>query len=486
MKKLFILSAILALTGLGSCKKWLDARPDQTLYVDEVLKDRQGFARALAGVYSQMAGASLYGRELEFGMLDVMASYWVMTSTHVYYPDYLFSYRDAGVEQRVSAIWSGMYDAIHACNVILQQIDQLKTDPYYGLIKGETLGLRAFLHFELLKLFGPVIKQRGLDTRSIPYYKAPTKKAQEFLTSRACLELIEQDLQAAKDLLADDPILTQGRKADGNKAGDVYDSLLDRRGIHLNYYAVLALLARKSQWEGNLQEAGTRARFLLDKLTNSKAVSFMDASEVLKNIEDNVLGDIRFAKENIFGLYINDLINIKNIYSSNQINRGLKPNYNAFLKDLYTRGTGNAQDLRILAWWVSRPMIIKLLYPFPHSGAYNPDHYEAQLINLSEVYFILVESYLQQDLKKALGYLNVVRQARRLPALEYSVDLTKEKIADYLLDEVRREYIGEGYLFTYYKHLNHGIYRAEGIIPAEERIFVFPVPPEEGQLNPNN
>jgi len=485
MKKLLVLCGVIVLTGLGSCKKWLDAKPDENLYVDEVLVDRKGFARAMAGIYSQLGDASLYGRELEFGMVDVMAGYWQMSSNHEYYQDFRFNYAASGTQQRVAAIWSGLYKAIHQCNVILEQVDKVKSDPYYDLIKGETLGLRAFLHFELFKLFGPVVKRRGLDTKAIPYYTSSTKKAQQFLTSRACFNLIEEDLQAAKILLSEDPMITQGRAADGNKTADPYFSLIDRRGIHLNYYAVLALLARKSQWEGNTAEAIIRAQFLLDKLEESRVIRFVSIVEMFEIISGVYRpGDIRFTKENIFGLYINDMVNVKRdfIGGAGQLNKKLLPA--TYFQILYN--DGNGLDLRPVIWGTGDPFI-KLLFPYTEDPrTYDPNHYEASQIKLSEIYFILVEAYLEQDLRKALAYLNTVRQSRRLPALNFSLDLTKEKLMEYLVDEAGREFIGEGHLFTYYKHLYHLIHRTNDDVLASEAVFVFPIPIDEQQLNNGN
>lgn len=473
-----IISGIVLLTSLLSCQKWLDTKPDESTYVADVLTDRQGFTRALAGVYYKMGSSALYGRELEFGMLDAMVGYWKINKQHEYYPDYNFDYSSPACERRILAIWSGLYSAIHDCNVILDQVDKIKSDAYYGLIKGEALGLRAFLHFEAFKLFGPIIKQDGLDSRAIPYYSSSNRKAQEFLSSRACFTQIEQDLQMAKTLLGADPIITQGREADGNRAGNLYNSLIDRRGIHLNYYAVLALLARKAQWESNMQEAAVRAKFLFDQLAKTHAVRFMPLSEIGD--------DIRFTKENIFGLYINDMAELTEDYfpvENIDLGRSLPTDLNPFLMNLYGKDAGSSIDVRIYNWGIFASYIQKFMVSRSAESKNKPFLYEAQLINLPEIYFILAEAYLDQDLAKALNYLNAVRRARDLPDLKSATGWTKEKLAENLLDEVRREYLGEGYLFTYYKHLNHAIYRSTGSIQADRKIFMLPVPVEEQRLN---
>ncbi len=51
------------------------------------------------------------------------------------------------------------YKIVADVNSILQKIDQQKalfTGDNYRLIKGEALALRAFAHFDVLRMFGPM------------------------------------------------------------------------------------------------------------------------------------------------------------------------------------------------------------------------------------------------------------------------------------------------------------------------------------------
>ncbi|MDF2514908.1 MAG: hypothetical protein K0R59_204 [Sphingobacterium sp.] len=477
MKHIFwLLMGMCLLTGTISCKKWLDARPDGNLFVDQVLADRTGFTKVLSGIYAQLGKAELYGRELEFGTLDAMVGYWQINSDHMYFPAYKFDYHNNTLQQTTANIWSGLYQAIHQCNLILAQVDNIKDDPYYPLLKGEALGLRAFLHFEILRLFGPIIKQEGLDTPAIPYYTSSTKTAQPIRTSGDCLKQIEADLQAAKQLLGNDPIIVQGREANGNTANTEYNALLDRRGIHMNYYAVMALLARKSQWAENLPEAASRAQQLLDELGRSRAVRFIESTDLPE--------DKRLTKENIWGLYINQYAEKTDGYVTGQFGQFqlLVLEYNHFLEDLYKTEPGR-QDLRPMIWGIdSRSSILSKFYiPIGHGD--ETLYSEAQLINLPEIYFILTEAYLDRDLKKSMAYLNAIRQHRLLSPLIYNAAMDRQIVSEYLLDEIRREYIGEGFLFCYYKHLNHPIYRKSDIVPATEQVLVFPIPNDEKLIN---
>lgn len=481
-----IVAIILFLLGLLtiSCDKWLDVRSDDEIYVDDALIDRAGFVKALDGIYQQLGDPDLYGRELKFGMLDVMAGYWYMIKQHNYYAAFKFDYQDPGFQKKRDALWSKMYSAIHQCNILLEAVDNIKNDEYYNVIKGEVLGLRAFIHFELFKLFGPVTIIKGMDTPAIPYHAETSKVRVKFSTSRVCLSKIEQDLLEAKNLLKDDPIKTQGRIQDGNTGGDPYNSLLDRRGIRMNYYAVVALLARQALYEGNMPKTMQWGEQLLTELNSSKAVRLIDKDDLLsEEPKDN-----RWTMENIWGLYIRNMKkNMDGSFSGLMtINTMLVPDFPSFLDQIYTRGTGNISDYRYQEWAVARNFNKFQSVDFNEESTAPTQAYlfEMQLINLPEIYLILAEAYLDSNIQQALKILNTLRAHRGLAALNPGAGTTADIIRGYLMDEVRREYIGEGYLFLYYKRLFHDIYRSEYTIPAQESVFVLPLPADEILFNP--
>ena len=69
--------------------------------------------------------------------------------------------------------WNKAYSLILNCNLLLENLENPEvkfTGDNYKVIKGETLALRAMLHFDLLRLFGPVYS-RNKELPAIPYYK---------------------------------------------------------------------------------------------------------------------------------------------------------------------------------------------------------------------------------------------------------------------------------------------------------------------------
>lgn len=78
------------------------------------------------------------------------------------------------------------------------------TPPVYARIKGECLGLRAFLHFDLLRLFGwGDLKERPeiLSRLSIPYVTDYNKEITKQSTVKDVLAYIEADLAEADKFL---------------------------------------------------------------------------------------------------------------------------------------------------------------------------------------------------------------------------------------------------------------------------------------------
>ena len=112
-----------------------------------------------------MATSSMYGQELSWGMLDVMGQLYQTRGFHsssAYYKLATgYNYEDQYVKPIIQTIWSQAYNSIANCNSILSKIDATDSSLFRSrnhekmLIKGEALALRAFLHFDMLRLFAP-------------------------------------------------------------------------------------------------------------------------------------------------------------------------------------------------------------------------------------------------------------------------------------------------------------------------------------------
>ena len=76
---------------------------------------------------------------------------------------------------RIENIWLKAYNAIANINNELEYLEKEKSilDPInYAIIKGELLGLRAYVHFDLIRLFGygnVAGREEVLSKETIPY-----------------------------------------------------------------------------------------------------------------------------------------------------------------------------------------------------------------------------------------------------------------------------------------------------------------------------
>ena len=185
----------MALTAsLSSCNDWLDVEPSTELDASAQFATASGTADALAGVYTNMTSNNLYGKNLTWYMLELAGGSGISMfgdnsniqsfCFHPESPYYDVSTRNALVDK----IWSEGYNTIANVNSMIAQIEKHKgaydaTD--YNVFLGEAIGLRAFLHFDLLRLFG----QAGTvepDAKSIPYVSVLAAGVSPMLTVKEC------------------------------------------------------------------------------------------------------------------------------------------------------------------------------------------------------------------------------------------------------------------------------------------------------------
>ncbi|MBR5463019.1 MAG: RagB/SusD family nutrient uptake outer membrane protein [Butyricimonas sp.] len=245
MKYIVLLGLILS---LSACNKWLDVEPLGQVDAEKMFEDEKGCLQTLTGTYILLTSQEAYGEELTLGYVDEIVRYWNKIGKA-----YDFDYKDATLVGRFNGTWGKMYEAIANVNLLLQNLKDSDKGKFenYDLIKGEALGLRAYVHLDLLRLFGPVLKE-GLNQKSIPYREEFSNELVTFMTAEEVLGKIEKDLLEAYTLLSDDPIKEYGRKA--NKNLDNKDLAFQFRGVRMNYYAVCGTLARFYQLKGNNSE----------------------------------------------------------------------------------------------------------------------------------------------------------------------------------------------------------------------------------------
>ena len=122
MKIYKLLIILLLLVGLNSCSGWLDLEPKDTTTETDLFQTGDGYRIALNGIYEQMAETSLYGKELSWGFLDVLAQTYMsyrLANITEYQAAVNYMYTNDKVKSLIESIWSKAYNNIANCNNII-------------------------------------------------------------------------------------------------------------------------------------------------------------------------------------------------------------------------------------------------------------------------------------------------------------------------------------------------------------------------------
>ena len=471
---------IIACTTLfASCDSWLEVKPYDQIAEGELQKSEEGYQKMLNGIYIDLNSDALYGQTLSVEMIEVMGgAYTIGTDNSVWgnYKDLSsYQYNTEYWRNRLDQTWNKAYALILNCNKILETIDgnkNLFTDGSYYIIKGEALALRAMLHFDMLRLFGPVYSKDS-DKKAIPYYTKQTNSPEPILTAQEVMEKITTDYEDALNYLANDPVKTEGTMMSSTEDGS--SNFLRYRALRLNYYAVEALMARAYLYMGNKTEAFKYATDVI-KTADQNIFPFVDKNLVIGSPADP---DRIFSSEVLFALTNTSRGTIhKNFFDPSRL-----PNYvfrmdDSMMSNLVYGGaatTGGYQDdYRYRACWMATGSN-RYFYKYSDMVANGSiQNTMIPMVRLGEMFLIAAESQ-SGDLKAGIQYVNALRRNRGVASL---TTLTP----DLLKYEYIRELYGEGQLFYLYKRLNSDIITSATSSKnpkASDLIFVVPLPDTE-------
>lgn len=479
MKKIIYTMIIACTTLFASCDSWLEVKPYDQIAEGELQKSEEGYQKMLNGIYIDLNSDALYGQTLSVEMIEVMGgAYTIGTDNSVWgnYKDLSsYQYNTEYWRNRLDQTWNKAYALILNCNKILETIDgnkNLFTDGSYYIIKGEALALRAMLHFDMLRLFGPVYSKDS-DKKAIPYYTKQTNSPEPILTAQEVMEKITTDYEDALNYLTNDPVKTEGTMMSSTEDGS--SNFLRYRALRLNYYAVEALMARAYLYMGNKTEAFKYATDVI-KTADQNIFPFVDKNLVIGSPADP---DRIFSSEVLFALTNTSRGTIhKNFFDPSRL-----PNYvfrmdDSMMSNLVYGGaatTGGYQDdYRYRACWMATGSN-RYFYKYSDMVANGSiQNTMIPMVRLGEMFLIAAESQ-SGDLKAGVQYVNALRRNRGVARL---TTLTP----DLLKYEYIRELYGEGQLFYLYKRLNSDIITSATSSKnpkASDLIFVVPLPDTE-------
>ena len=466
-------------TMMVSCDSWLEVKPYDKISEGELQKSEEGYQKMLNGIYIDLNSDALYGQSLSVEMIEVMGGAYAIGTDNSVWGNYKdlsnYQYGTEYWRNRLDQTWNKAYALILNCNKILENIDQnqgLFTGGNYYAVKGEALALRAMLHFDMLRLFGPVYAKDS-DKKAIPYYNKQTNSPEPILTAKEVAEKVVADLEEARILLANDPVKTEGTLMSGSQDGT--SNFMRYRALRLNYYAVEALLARVNLYMGNKTETFKYATDVI-KTADQGIFPFVDKSLVIGSPADP---DRIFSSEVLFALTNTSRSKIhKNFYDPSRL-----PNYvfrmdDNLMSNIVYGGaatTGGYQDnYRYRANWIATGSN-RYFYKYSDMVANGSiQNTMIPMIRLGEMVLIAAESQ-SDNLANGVQYVNALRRNRGVANLQ---TLTP----DLLKYEYIRELYGEGQLFYLYKRLNSDIITSSNANKnpkASDLIFVVPLPDSE-------
>lgn len=491
MKKIYIILIFISNLGFLSCSKWLDIQPESDVDKNILFSTEDGFKEALIGVYTRSAKSDLYGKEMTIGTAEVLVQNYSIASNDPlrYLQTKNFRYNDANFIARKDNVWKGLYNGIANANLILGEIDKkqnLFIGHNYPLIKGEALALRAYLHFDALRLFAtaPIVRDQA---DAIPYVTTYSNKSTKLSSVSQALDSVIRDLEQAKELLKIDPIRQKSyvigypTSTDTVQNSELQDPnlFLQNRRHRLNYFAVCGLLARVNLYKGDQIKALAYAKEIIAAKkfpwTNRTDLLAVDADK-----KDRIL-----YKELLFAWYIPAMSNTFNNEWFTEGNSGMYLDQEE-AKIIYDVGGAGGSDMRYTQWFGSTSVGSAFISPllkyrrnvFSESFSANLHYLVAPAIRLSEMYYIAAECTFDTDPAQALTYLDEVRLNRGIgQKLEM---MNQTAFRQVLIKEYRKEMYAEGQTFFVYKRLNQPIIGQQGaIIPVSQQVFAWPLPDDE-------
>lgn len=488
----------------SSCETWLDVDPKTSVKSDDLFEAEEGFKQALTGVYLKISEPTLYGKDGSFMFMDVVSGVYKSSASSIedspYYLALDRSYNNDGVRSYINDIWSTSFTAIANINNLIENLESqtMLREDVASVLMGEALGLRAYLHFDMLRMFGPGnLAENPSDLNEIvmPYMTTFNKEVNAQLMVSDIITNLHDDLNKSIELL--DKYGPYGTNHDGDWELPNKDGFFDYatstsyyntgqhnpRGYRFNYWAAVVTKARLAMWEGEYQTALD----LTEEFINNNTIEWVDVVNDLNYYPQSYGRDMTLSREYIFGLDVNRLYRNAGLqqyfnfstgsYSSNEKNLYLD---DSEFKILYEVNQEGAPDVRQLYGFKIQDGNKRFNAKFEAPSMYSFFSDRVCLMRKSEPYYMAAECLLKLNVRKddAVKYLNRVRLSRQI-SIDIPGGLSDEEIASEIEREYMKEMIGDGQLFYYFKRMGLTSVPYLGDVTFTSNDFVFPLPLSE-------
>lgn len=468
MKKI-LYSIILGGVMLTGCSKdFLDKSPQYALETSLAISNIDDAEVAVNGMYSALLSSSYYGRNFMVTP-DVMADNTRVSAGNSgrFLGEYQYSLIATSGNPR--DLWNICYDAIDRSNNILGAIDALDADQVEkDRLKGEALAMRAFVHFDLVRMFAQPYNlsdanvAEGADGQGghlgVPYMLKSEIGTPARETVKVVYDNVLADLTEAVSLLPD-----------SNPKGAKF---------RFDKMSVKALMARIYLYKEDYANAKSFAK----DVVNSGSYSLVSSGDYVaswgKRASDR--------SETIFSLSF-----LLTDY----------PSTNALGYIYLTEGYGDlvatqdmidmydAADVRLGLFVEDGGNYVINKYP-GRDGTPGLD--DSPVIRLSEMYLIIAEATANGEgsTAEALSALNTVYKRSNPDADD--INLSGSDLIDFILDERSRELAYEGHRIFDLNRNKKGLVRVDITTPDVVKSIsypsaklIWPIPQREIDVNSN-
>lgn len=467
--------ALCSLILLISSCAYLDVNEKGVVSEDEMFKDVSGFYAAMYGVYSTMRDEKIYGRELTYGFIEEVCYQYNNIGNENFKKILSHDYLASEVRPTIDEIWYTSYRTISYINNVLKFTENgVLNKKDYTYIKGEALGLRAFIHFDLLRMFAKTYKFN--DQRGVPYQTDYSQDVPPTGTIKKTCELILNDLIEAENLLKDNTEMFNPSDEELKSASPYYSE----QTIHFNLYAVKATLARVYLYMGE------------NKLAAEKALEVIE-SEKFPLMQKTELTTVSCFYPNrgeaIFGLHSTSVY--EDLYNTFINNSGIGESIDKIriikkedIERLYETATftDTHTDYRFNSYFkdTERATLLR---------RYGEEVFDAKLdkakvaqaltiIQIPEMYYIYAEAIYDEDPIQAIDCFNFIINSRGLRNIdELNPISSKEAFLNAIYADRRKEYFGTGMMFFEAKRQNKDLVDFDNQpVAASDEIYVLPWP----------
>ena len=450
----------------NSCSKWLEVYPRTQLPEHEMFASEQGFVDAMTGVYIGMSSESAYGNTFTQRQLAWAASEWSnLAGGALDFQRHQWHTDDA--RRFIESMYKEWYMLIARINTTLQNMERYKdvftTPNLYETLKGEALALRAFLHFDLIRFFGPNPERPELGGEHLTYATTVDTDLKYPISFEAYKTKLFEDIVEAQKLLRNiDPIkhfAPNDTRVRSTTIGflPTNDYFL-HRAIKMNYFGAVALEARMRLWYGENARAFEAAMEVINATNPNGEPKFPLGTIADINAQRRLM-----QNEHIFALHNSFM----HMFWRSQYDGGT--NFQGTTEGTATSGIvgmfggpspsgTNLNDIRRQLWSltvattnpVNRYSTNKYRVPEgSQNNQPNNDIRQRPMLRISEMYFIAIEA---GDVSTGQKLWDEFADSRRITRTTLSTDLLE--LRTQILVEFRKELYAEGQLFYFYKRLN--------------------------------